>query len=233
MGVAISDPFNRYAMPLKTYFRTGNLKEDVEALKKIAEEEDAGKIICGLPVFADGKKSDQTDKTVRFFNALKESVKVPVFAEDERYTTLAARDDLKFLGLSSKKDKKEKAVDSLAASYILENYLKRQEREMSYKEDFNDYEDENIVELVDEDGQKRRFEHIMTFDYKDEWYVALAPEESKDGEEDEVAIYHLLGGEDDEELEIVEDEALLEEVFEHFCDLYEDSEDEEDPEEIK
>ena len=107
---------------------------------------------------------------------------------------------------------------------------------MSMKEEHNDYEEENnVVELVDEDGVKREFEHLMTFEYKSEWYVALTPvapaEESDEDEGEEIAIYHLVGGEDDEQLEIIEDEALLDEVFEEFCSLYEDEEDSESDEE--
>ena len=43
--------------------------------------------------------------------------------EDERYTTRAARSDLLEMGVSRKKDKKKKQVDSIAAAYILESYL--------------------------------------------------------------------------------------------------------------
>ena len=99
------------------------------------------------------------------------------------------------------------------------------------KEDFNDYEDDNLVELVDEEGNKLRFEHLLTFEYKGEWYVALAPEQPEEAEEDEedegdeVAIYHLVGGEEDEQLEIIEDDDLLDEVFAEFCNQYEDFED--------
>ena len=102
---------------------------------------------------------------------------------------------------------------------------------MSMKEERNDYEeDNNFVELVDEDGVKRDFEHLMTFEYRGEWYVALTPaepaEEAEDDEEgEEIAIYHLIGGEEDEQLEIIEDDELLDEVFAEFCNIWENSED--------
>lgn len=235
VGVAISDPFNRYAMPLETYFRTGNSQRDAEALATIARQEDVGKIVCGLPVHADGTESEQTRKTLRFLEALKGQTQIPIETEDERYTTREARSDLNFLGVSVKQDKGRKAVDSLAAAYILESYLNRKERAMSYKEDYNNYEDDALVELVDEEGVKRQYEHLMTFEYKQEWYVALAPtsaeqseqEDEDDGDDggEEIAIYHLVGGEDAEELEIIEDDELLDEVFAEFCNLYEDFED--------
>ena len=98
------------------------------------------------------------------------------------------------------------------------------------KEERNDYDEENnIVELVDEEGNTMRFEHLMTFEYKGEWYCALTPEnaaeETEDDEGDEVAIYHITGEEDNEQLETIEDEKFLDEVFAEFCNQYEDFED--------
>lgn len=234
VGVAITDPFNGYAVPKDTYFRTGRLSEDVKALVRLAEEEDVGGIVCGMPVNADGTESIQTEKTRRFIKALEGETHIPVFTEDERYTTREARRDLTSIGVSVMQDKRKKAVDSIAAAYILESYLakiKKEIKNMSMKEENNDYEDENnLVNLVDEDGVEREYEHLMTFEFRGEWYVALAPtapvEEAEDDDEgEEIAIYHLVGGEDDEQLEIIEDEQLLDEVFDEFCKLYEDLED--------
>ena len=55
--------------------------------------------------------------------------------------------------------------------------------------------------------------------------AAEEEEEGEDDEGDEVAIYHLVGGEDDEQLEPIEDDALLDEVFAEFCSQYDDFED--------
>ena len=70
IGVAISDPFNEYAMPCETYFRTHNFETDVSAIAKIAQEKGVGVIVCGMPVHADGTASEQTEKTKRFIQAL-------------------------------------------------------------------------------------------------------------------------------------------------------------------
>lgn len=232
IGVAFSDPFGEYAVPSDTYFRTGNFLTDVAAIAMIAEQRQAGLIVCGLPLNADGTESVQTEKTRRFVAALQAKTAIPVVCEDERYTTREARRDLISAGVSAKKDKRKKAVDSLAAAYILENYLDKQKKEKAkMKEERNDYDEENnIVELVDEDGNTLRYEHIMTFEYKNEWYCAFTPaepvEEAEDEEEgDEVVIFRIVGEEDDETLEPIEDDALLDEVFAEFCKQYEDFED--------
>lgn len=103
------------------------------------------------------------------------------------------------------------------------------------KEERNDYnEEENIVELVDDDGNSFRFEHLMTFEYKGNWYCALAEikeaeevAEDDDGEEEdeEVAIYRIEGDDENERLVQIEDDEELDEVFAEFCAQYEDFED--------
>ena len=129
VGVAFSDPTLTYAIPSQTYFRTGRFREDVAALASLARARGATKIVCGLPLSEDGSESAQSEKTRRFAAALEQEAGLPVVLEDERFTTRAARADLNYLGVSAKKDKKKKAVDSLAAAYILENYL-AEERDM-------------------------------------------------------------------------------------------------------
>ena len=102
------------------------------------------------------------------------------------------------------------------------------------KEERNDYnEEENIVELVDEEGNSFRFEHLMTFEYKGNWYIALTEVKDAESEEDEageeeVAIYRIEGDEDNEQLVQIEDDEELDEVFAEFCAQFEDFEDAEE-----
>lgn len=100
---------------------------------------------------------------------------------------------------------------------------------MSMKEENYGYEEEdNIVELVDEEGNTLRYEHVGTIQYKGEWYCFFTPEMTDpdaDEEEEEVAVFHLVGDEENETLETIEDDALLDEVFAEFCNQYEDFED--------
>ena len=56
IGVAVSDPFNTYALPSFTYFRKG-FSEDVDAVAQIAAEKGATLIVCGLPVNFDGTEA--------------------------------------------------------------------------------------------------------------------------------------------------------------------------------
>ncbi len=122
IGVAISDPFNTYALPSETYHRK-NFKEDIAALAQIAKSKGATKIICGLPVNFDGSEALQTQKTQRFIDALKEAVQIPVECEDERFTTQMAHEVLISEGM--RREKRKNYVDALAAANILDGYLQR------------------------------------------------------------------------------------------------------------
>ena len=120
IGVAISDPFNTYALPSSTYFRKG-FKEDIAALIKIALEKGATVIVCGLPVNFDGTEAVQTVRTQKFIDGLKEAAAIPVVCQDERFTTKMAHETLISEGM--RREKRKNYVDALAAANILDGYL--------------------------------------------------------------------------------------------------------------
>lgn len=120
IGIAVSDPFNTYALPSGTYVRKG-MKTDIAALVKIVGEKGATAVICGLPVNFDGSEGEQTVKTRRFIKALEEELSVPVIPEDERFTTQMAHETLISGGM--RREKRKNYVDALAAANILDGYL--------------------------------------------------------------------------------------------------------------
>ncbi len=122
IGVAVSDPFNTYALPSFTYFRKG-FSEDVDAVAQIAAEKGATLIVCGLPVNFDGTEAVQTEKTRVFIERLKAKTAIPVVCEDERFTTQMAHETLISEGM--RREKRKNYVDSLAAANILDGYLRR------------------------------------------------------------------------------------------------------------
>ncbi len=122
IGVAVSDPFNTYALPSETYWRKG-FEADIAALKKIAAEKGATAVVCGLPVNFDGTESVQTAKTRRFIEALKAALPMPVICEDERFTTQMAHETL--IGEGMRREKRKNYVDALAAANILDGYLSK------------------------------------------------------------------------------------------------------------
>lgn len=77
----------------------------------------------------------------------------------------------------------------------------------------------NIVELTDEDGNLVKFEHVDTVEHEGAQYVLLLPVEPLEGmDEDElgVVILQIIEGEDEDEYHGVEDEELLDAIFEKY-----------------
>ncbi len=84
-------------------------------------------------------------------------------------------------------------------------------------------DEEEIIELVDEEGKIINFKLLDVTEYKGEKYtLLLAAEPNDDIAEDEVVIFRLNEGE--QTLEPIEDEDLLQEVF----DFYQSEIDEDD-----
>ena len=239
IGVAISDPFNEYAMPCETFTRTRDIGADARALAKLAKDKGAGVIVCGMPFQYDGSEGIQTRKTREFIEQLRERTDLPIELEDERFTTMQAR-ETQIMGGIKCADRK-KTIDSIAASYILESYLarqkmknKREESQMNNEMENEVYEEEErIFEVEAEDGTIEKLYHIATIEYRGGMYCCFQKAEPEsEEEEDEVIIFALKGEGDNAVLEPLEDEQLLDEVFAEFCHQYEDFENSEEAEEM-
>lgn len=77
---------------------------------------------------------------------------------------------------------------------------------------------ENIITLTDEDGESVEFELLDTIEYRGNEYVVLLPIE-----DDEVVILQVIGRfEDEEEYFGIEDEALIQTLYEIFKEKFKD-----------
>ena len=95
-------------------------------------------------------------------------------------------------------------------------------------ENFDDELDEldNIVVLNDEEGNEVKFEFLDLIEYENEQYVVLLPV-AEDGQEDEGEVVILKVEDTDEESDeesyvSVDDEDVLNEVFEIFKEKFKD-----------
>lgn len=68
--------------------------------------------------------------------------------------------------------------------------------------------EDNLIQLIDEDGEELNFEHIMTFDYKDKQYIVLTPadEEFYDEDSDDVEELAELDGAEDSDFDDYDEE---------------------------
>ncbi len=86
---------------------------------------------------------------------------------------------------------------------------------MNEKEELNEEVEDGLIELIDDDGKVINFKLLDVTEYKGEKYtLLLAAEPNEQIAEDEVVIFRL--NEQEETLEPIEDEKLLEEIFEFY-----------------
>ena len=72
----------------------------------------------------------------------------------------------------------------------------------------------------------KRCYHIGTIEYKEKWYAFFqTADEEDEGDEAEVTILEVVEKDEEDELLPVEDEKLLDEVFEESCGVMEEDDD--------
>ena len=79
-------------------------------------------------------------------------------------------------------------------------------------------DEEDLVELIDESGEKTLFEHLATLEYKGESYLALCDPEA-DEEELEVFILKIDQDENGEDIYTVPDDETADAVFNHLMEM--------------
>ena len=95
-------------------------------------------------------------------------------------------------------------------------------------------ENNNIIQLQDEDGNNVDFEHLLTFEYGEKFYVALLPVEPMEDMEDGEVLLFRLEETDDEEGDLllpIETEEELEGAWNAFMEIYYEDDEEEEEEE--
>ena len=88
-GVAVSDPTGTLARPLCVVERALS-DAGLTRLAELVRDEDAERVVVGLPLTLRGERGDQVRDTERFVEALRGVVAVPVETFDERFTTALA-----------------------------------------------------------------------------------------------------------------------------------------------
>ena len=82
-------------------------------------------------------------------------------------------------------------------------------------------EEMDLIEMQDEEGNVLKFEHLLTFEVDDEFYVAFTPiEKMEEFDVGEVLIMRIKEDEDGDVYLPIETEAELDELWEIFQQLY-------------
>lgn len=117
--------------PFPLPFGRINYKSDdqlASEILKIVDDECIDVLVLGLPLFTDGTESEMT-KIVRIFGSLlKDKSSLPLYYQDETLTTFEAQERMKNSPRYNFKINL-KEIDALAASIILEDFMKQETKD--------------------------------------------------------------------------------------------------------
>ena len=119
IGVAISDPERRLAVPLGTV-RTG-APEDLRAIAALVADHGVTLVVVGHPLLLSGEPGERAHHAERFADALRAALGIDVVLQDERLSTREAERALRAAGQDGRAVRR--ASDRAAATVILQAWL--------------------------------------------------------------------------------------------------------------
>lgn len=120
-GVAVSDVFGMI-VGFTTVVSEWNREKACEKVAQLVGEHKPERLVMGFPKNMDGTEGPRAELYREFAKMLEEKTGMEVILWDERRTTVEAHNILSASGKKMKKHKKN--VDAVAASLILEGYLR-------------------------------------------------------------------------------------------------------------
>jgi putative Holliday junction resolvase len=120
IGIALSDVSRMIATPMETINRT-KFTKDIERLKAIITEQNVAGMVIGWPVNMDGSEGPRCQSTKQFVRNVEAHTSLPSVMWDERMSSMAV--DKAMLEADLSRQKRDKHIDKLAASYILQGAL--------------------------------------------------------------------------------------------------------------
>ena len=121
IGIALTDLLKTIASPYEVY-KSVSLQKDVEYFVKLVKEKEVEKIVLGLPLNMDGSEGERAKRTRIFGEMLEKACSAPVVYQDERLSSVEAENYL--LDGDVRRDKRKNLIDKVAATIILEDYLR-------------------------------------------------------------------------------------------------------------
>ena len=121
LGIAISDRLGMISNPYKTirYISESDL---VDEIKKIIDEESVSEIALGLPKNMDNSIGEAGKRSIAFKDLLESYLDIPITLVDERLSTVEAEKYL--LDADTSRAKRKSVIDAVAASVILNTYIR-------------------------------------------------------------------------------------------------------------
>ena len=125
-GIAISDRTGLIASSLEV-IRYDEYDELVNKLNNIVISRNVDAFVLGNPKNLDGSLSKRSEITLEFKKILEDRFKLDVIMQDERLSTVEAERML--ISNDTKRKKRKKVIDKIAATIILQSFLDRRNHE--------------------------------------------------------------------------------------------------------
>lgn len=123
IGVAISDPLGWTAQGVEVIRKEGK-NAMMQRLQELVDLHEVSKMVVGLPRNMDGTLGERAEKSKKFAQEIQQLLSLPVDLWDERLSTVAAEKML--IEADTRRKKRKKVIDKVAATIILQNYLDAQ-----------------------------------------------------------------------------------------------------------
>jgi putative Holliday junction resolvase len=124
IGIAISDPSGSGAYPIAVVKRR-SLTRDLEEIERIFATRGVTRVVVGLPLNMDGSEGPAARAAREFARRVGDHLGLPVELQDERLSSVEARERI---GALSRGKRKKPALDAIAAAVILEGWLEAARR---------------------------------------------------------------------------------------------------------
>lgn len=122
LGLAISDRTGTIASALEV-LRYNDYDELLSLLERIVIDRKANAFVLGNPLNMNGSESDRSKECIHFKELLENKFKMKVYMQDERLSTVEAQNML--IKNSTRRSKRKKVIDKIAAVIILQGFLDR------------------------------------------------------------------------------------------------------------
>ena len=120
IGVAVSDPDRRLAIPVGT-MHVGQPPGELKAIAALVGEHEVTQVVVGHPLAMSGGSGARASQAEAFADALRGILSVPVAMQDERLSTVEAERSLREAGVRGRD--RRAVVDRTAAAVILQAWL--------------------------------------------------------------------------------------------------------------
>lgn len=122
IGIAVTDPLQIISSGLCTIGR----EQFMKFLQDYILSEEVEAIVLGEPFYPDGNPAQTHEEIMKVGKRIQQLFpEIPVFLQDERFSSVEAKDIILSSGIGKKKRRDKGIVDKVAAAIILEAFMDR------------------------------------------------------------------------------------------------------------